>query len=157
MSFLVGMARFTSKIHDLSINRLRAYIRSMQEEFGNIVHVHTRLQEALQAYEKRMYRQFIIGGASVYEEALQLRTEDGKPVVDRILLTRILSPAFDCCNVSFPEIVGTRSLPSWKRTSHQELNDWLGFEVTEGALEENGIVYEFQMWTRVSPAAVLDD
>ena len=37
---------------------------------------------------------------------------------------------------------------SWKKATHGELQDWLGFEGPEGVQEENGVKYEFQMWTR---------
>jgi len=36
----------------------------------------------------------------------------------------------------------------WKRSKHEELSDWVGFEVPEGTQEENGVKYEFQMWVR---------
>ena len=36
----------------------------------------------------------------------------------------------------------------WERTSHADLQAWVGFEVAEGVQEENGVKYEFQMWIR---------
>ncbi|CUA73907.1 Dihydrofolate reductase [Heliothis virescens] [Rhizoctonia solani] len=41
---------------------------------------------------------FIIGGASIYTQALE------HPATTRILLTRILEPAYEECDVFFPEI-----------------------------------------------------
>lgn len=35
----------------------------------------------------------------------------------------------------------------WKQASHQELQEWVGVEVPSGVQEENGVNYEFQMWT----------
>jgi dihydrofolate reductase len=36
----------------------------------------------------------------------------------------------------------------WQRTTHEELLAWVGFDVPEGVQEENGVKYEYQMWTR---------
>jgi dihydrofolate reductase len=93
-----------------------------------------------------IHRRFIIGGASVYKESLALETASpASPVVDRILLTRILSPAFEDCDVFFPEF---RDIPGWTQASHAELEAWAGFAVAKGVQEENGVEYEFQMWVR---------
>ena len=115
--------------------------------------VNKRLVDALHSCDNSTHRKYIIGGASIYEEALTLKTKDASPVVDRILLTRILSPSFEECNVFFPEFRDTDKILAWRRSSHQELVDWLGFEVTEGIIEEKGIEYELQMWTRINPDA----
>ncbi|KAJ7900322.1 dihydrofolate reductase [Mycena olivaceomarginata] len=79
-------------------------------------------------------RGFIIGGASLYAESLALPASSPVGFVDRILLTRILSPAFDECDVFMPDF--------WA------LEAWVGSEVAQGAQEENGVKYEFQMWVR---------
>jgi dihydrofolate reductase len=101
-----------------------------------------------------IHRTFIIGGASVYAEALELQDDAFGYLVDRILLTRILSPAFDDCNVYFPDIWKSNTSSNWRQSSHQELEEWLGLEVVPGIQEEKGVEYEFQMWTRrISPAA----
>jgi len=94
----------------------------------------------------KIHRRFIIGGASVYKESLALEpTSPALTVVDRILLTRILSPAFEGCDVFFPEF---RDIPGWSQASHADLEAWAGFEVAKGVQEENGVEYEFQMWVR---------
>jgi len=36
----------------------------------------------------------------------------------------------------------------WVQSSHAELQEWAGVAVPEGIQEENGVKYEFQMWTR---------
>lgn len=36
----------------------------------------------------------------------------------------------------------------WRRASHEDLREWVGFEVPEGIQEEKGVQYEFQMWVR---------
>ena len=94
----------------------------------------------------KINRRFIIGGASVYRDTLAL--EGSTPtasVVDRILLTRILSPEFEDCDVFFPEF---RNTPGWSQASHKALEAWVGFEVAKGIQTENGVEYEFQMWIR---------
>lgn len=40
----------------------------------------------------------------------------------------------------------------WNRAAHDALEAWVGFKVPEGVQEENGVEYEFQMWTRDSKA-----
>jgi len=90
-----------------------------------------------------VYRVFIIGGASLYSEALAMTWQTSNAVVDRILLTRILSPKFEC-DVHMPNFEGG----AWKRATHSELEAWLGFQVPEGVQKENTAEYEFQMWTR---------
>jgi dihydrofolate reductase len=94
-------------------------------------------------------RAFIIGGASLYAESLALPPASSLGFVDRILLTRILSPAFDECDVFMPDFLGgTEGGNGWKMAAHEALQAWVGFEVPEGVQEENEIRYEFQMWTR---------
>ena len=94
----------------------------------------------------KINRRFIIGGASVYREILALEPSAPQSfVVDRILLTRILSPAFEDCDVFFPEF---RTGPGWSQATHEALEAWVGFEVAKGVQIENGIEYEFQMWIR---------
>ncbi|KAG9100572.1 dihydrofolate reductase [Ceratobasidium sp. 370] len=82
---------------------------------------------------------FIIGGASIYTQALQ------HPNATRILLTRVLEPGYDECDVFFPEI---REGKDWTMASHAQLAEWVGFDVAEGAQEEKGTKYEFQMWVK---------
>ena len=98
-----------------------------------------------------IHRQFIIGGASIYKEALQLPSSPSRTSVDRILLTRVLSPSFEDCDVFMPEFRDLKSEKGsllWERAEHNELEEWVGGEVPSGVQEENGVKYEFQMWTR---------
>jgi len=90
-------------------------------------------------------RGFIIGGASLYAESLALPPSSPVGFVDRILLTRIVSPAFEECDVFMPDFLGGGG---WKMAPHDALQAWVGFEVAEGLQEENEIKYEFQMWVR---------
>ncbi|CAE6531761.1 unnamed protein product, partial [Rhizoctonia solani] len=82
---------------------------------------------------------FVIGGASIYTQALE------HPATTRILLTRILEPAYEECDVFFPEI---RESGQWVQAEHADLEKWVGFEVPKGTQEEKGTKYEFQMWVR---------
>lgn len=90
---------------------------------------------------EQVHRHFIIGGASLYTESLAL-PPSGPAFVDRLLLTRILSPEFEC-DTFMADIT-----QEWRKTDHQSLVEWVGFEVAEGVQEENGVQYEFQMWIR---------
>jgi len=92
--------------------------------------------------EASVHRQFVIGGASLYAETLALSSSS--TFVDRVLLTRILSPTFQDCDVYMPDFLSS----NWVRAKHEELKAWTGIEVPEGIQEENGVEYEFQMWLR---------
>lgn len=87
----------------------------------------------------------------LYTESLLLPSS-GPAFVDRILLTRILVPSFDGCDVFMPDFAHDSSLQeageTWAQASHEELQGWVGFEVPEGVQEEKGVQYEFQMWVR---------
>ncbi len=93
--------------------------------------------------DEQIHRIFVIGGAAVYEEAIRGGKEG--PVVDRILLTRVLSPSFEECNVFFPAI---ETDSTWRRASFEEMEKWAGFELVQGVQEERGVQWELQMWTR---------
>ncbi|KAG6842229.1 hypothetical protein C0991_000199 [Blastosporella zonata] len=113
-------------------------------------HLYTDLASALGLLESSqpLHRAFVIGGASMYSETLALNAASSA-VVDRILLTRILTE-FDDCDVFMPDFVkdGTEAGLPWTRSSHGELEEWVGFKVPEGVQDERGVQYEFQMWTR---------
>lgn len=85
-------------------------------------------------------RVFVIGGARLYAAAL--------PQAERVLLTRILEPAFEECDVFMPDFIGDGR--EWTRAPHDALSDWVGFEVPSGVREERGVKYEFEMWIRKS-------
>jgi len=111
----------------------------------------------LDAHSTRIHRHFVIGGASLYSEALALPAT-AHAHVNRVLLTRVLAPAFEDCDVFVPELAGmvdghaqgygVDSDPVWRRASHVELCEWAGFDVPGGVQEEKGVRYEFQMWVR---------
>ena len=90
---------------------------------------------------------FVIGGGQIYGAALDLPKEE---VRKRILLTRVLSPDFEC-DTFFPLELkeGQQGVEQdWVRTTKKELDEFVGEEVPEGVQVENGTEYEFQMWER---------
>ncbi|KAK3357568.1 dihydrofolate reductase-like domain-containing protein [Lasiosphaeria hispida] len=85
---------------------------------------------------------FVIGGAQIYGAVLALRE------TRRILLTRITSD-FEC-DTFFPlKLSEGEGEGGWRRSSHEELDAWVGETVPEGVQVEVGTGYEFQMWERV--------
>jgi len=96
------------------------------------------------------HRGFIIGGVSLYTDALALPPSSDE-FVDRVLLTRISSPAFKDCDVYLPDFLSDEASGGnviWTRAQHEELKEWTGLDVPQGVQKENGVEYEFQMWTR---------
>lgn len=116
-------------------------------------YLHSNLDSALdrlsrpEFFEVPIHRSFVIGGASLYRDTLALSPSSGS-FVDRILLTRILSPGFEDCDVFMPDFLMNPGSHQWRQVSHLELQMWVGFEVAGGVQEENGVQYEFQMWVR---------
>ena len=89
-------------------------------------------------------RVFIIGGAEIYSVAVQL------DICDRILLTRIEGD-WDC-DTFFPlkleeSGIGQDGSGWWKRTS-EELGDWADEDLGDGKKEQNGISWQWEMWSR---------
>jgi dihydrofolate reductase len=86
-------------------------------------------------------RTFLIGGAELYNLSL-----DSPQLVNRVLLTRINSD-IECdtflTDFAAQEVNGRRV---WRLSSHSELEEWVGFEVPRGEVEEKGIKYRFEMW-----------
>ena len=83
-------------------------------------------------------RIFVIGGARLYAAAL--------PLAERVLLTRIIEPSFEECDVFMPDFIGGGG--GWSRAPHDALCAWVEFEVPEGVQEERGVKYEYEMWIR---------
>ncbi|KAH9166695.1 dihydrofolate reductase-like domain-containing protein [Lactarius sanguifluus] len=95
------------------------------------------LQRARAADASRL---FVIGGAKLYAAAL--------PLAERVLLTRIVEPAFEECDVFMPDFIGVGGGEEWTRAGHDALSRWVGFDVPKGSQKERGVQYEFEMWTR---------
>ncbi|TVY41540.1 Dihydrofolate reductase [Lachnellula subtilissima] len=84
---------------------------------------------------------FIIGGAQIYEAALELKQ------ARRILLTRILSD-FEC-DTFFPvELPESGEKSGWRRRGQEVLDAWVGESVSGEVQEEAGTKYIFEMWER---------
>jgi len=97
-----------------------------------------------------IHRTFVIGGVSVYTDTLALPSSLGT-FVDRVLLTRITSPAFPDCDVHLPDFLSDTDAEGnavWTRARHEELKEWTGVDVPQGIQTENAVEYEFQMWMR---------
>lgn len=95
-----------------------------------------------------IHRYFIIGGAGLYDDTLALPTSSSA-YVDRVLLTRVLEPNFDCDTfVHSLRLMLGDGQEGWRRATHEELRQWAQFDVPEGVQEEKGVQYEFQMWVR---------
>lgn len=90
-----------------------------------------------------MSKIFLIGGAQLYSEALTATP----PLVDRVLLTRLTNEV-ECD--TFLDDFTSRSTDGgnkvWRKASHLELEEYVGFEVKEGDVEEKGFQYRFEMW-----------
>lgn len=96
------------------------------------------LQSAVQAGTvPELGRAYVIGGARVYEAAMEL--EQTKAV----LMTRV-AREYEC-DTFFPDLEGSEV---WRRKGKGELEGFVGEEVVEGGLEEEGVRYEFQLWER---------
>lgn len=102
-------------------------------------------------------RVFMIGGAQLYTHTLAV--PHASFVADRILVTRIKDPTFEQCDVFFPEFRAADQRETsgetvgaaegrWRRSTHEELEQWVGFAVARGDQVEKGVAYEFQMWVR---------
>ncbi|KAF8328122.1 dihydrofolate reductase [Cantharellus anzutake] len=121
---------------------------------GSVILAHS-LDEALkkidpnasnpQPLQQSLNRIFIIGGATIYNQALSSSS------LTRILLTRITEPDFDDCDVFLPEFRNQTEANGeriWTQSTHQDLVDWVGSDVPKGSQQEKDVEYEFQMWTR---------
>lgn len=136
-----------------SLDQMLIHTRSLppgSETPNPPIYLHCDLNSALKrassssSGEPKIHRSFVIGGASLYAEVLNL-PPSSPAFVDRILLTRIISPAFEDCDVFMPDFSAGEG---WAQALHAELRTWVGFDVPEGIQEEKGVQYEFQMWVR---------
>ena len=89
-------------------------------------------------------RVFIIGGEEIYSAALRL------DICDRILLTRVEGDWN--CDAFFPlklEQSGTGNEGSgWRKRTTMELGDWAHEDLGDEKREEDGISWEWEMWSR---------
>ncbi|SCV73582.1 BQ2448_7508 [Microbotryum intermedium] len=132
-------------------------VLSRQQEYDISNSVNTHLANSLessiallQSLPDLMNRVFLIGGAQLY--TLGLTTHSKLFKTDRILLTRIKTE-FKNCDAFFTDFIKDEP-GKWSRASHDELCEWVGFEVPKGDQKEKDrtrgemVEYEFQMWIR---------
>jgi dihydrofolate reductase len=126
--------------------RLLMHCCSEQAE-GAPATVHASVADALvhiASVRPEIHRTFLMGGANLYNACLRVPT-NAPGHVARVLLTRVLAPAFEGCDVFLDDFAGAGG---WARAPHAELVAWVGGDVPDGEQEEGGVRYEFQMWVR---------
>jgi dihydrofolate reductase len=83
-------------------------------------------------------RVFVIGGASIYETALEL------PQTKRVLLTKI-QKEYEC-DTFFP--VNLDETTFWRNASREGAREFTGEDVQQDGVEEQGVRFEFCMYER---------
>ncbi|PKC65261.1 hypothetical protein RhiirA1_365955 [Rhizophagus irregularis] len=94
------------------------------------------LSNASSEISSKISRIFVIGGAQIYKEAINL------PYCTYILLTRVYK--YFECDTFFPEI----DEQIFSLASHEELEEVVGEQVLKGRQTENGIEFEFLLYKR---------
>jgi dihydrofolate reductase len=86
-----------------------------------------------------IHHAFVIGGAQLYTSALEL------PATNRILLTRLKEPDFEC-DTFFPSF----EEQGWTQAPFQDLVEWAGLdsEAVKEEETEGQANWQYQMWTR---------
>ncbi|OCF30774.1 dihydrofolate reductase [Kwoniella heveanensis BCC8398] len=132
-------------------------------------HTATSLPAAISSIPATAPRVFIIGGSQLYtasfartpasssetSSSTSTSSSESRPLIDRVLLTRVLSE-FECDSYLDDFTSHTYSSgPSdsnndnqkavWRKASIEELRAWLGWDVQEEN-EEKGIKYQYEMW-----------
>ncbi|BGP55194.1 hypothetical protein JCM8202_006335 [Rhodotorula sphaerocarpa] len=118
--------------------------------------------ERLRTQNPGSARSFLIGGAQLYNVALEeagAPPQDAKYTIDRVLLTR-LSTEYPDCDTFLRDFTADRTAddrPVWRQADQSELRNWAGWEVPAGRQterdkaakgEEKMVDYEYQMWVR---------
>ncbi|KAI5478856.1 hypothetical protein MNV49_004490 [Pseudohyphozyma bogoriensis] len=147
-----------------------------EDDSGDTMLAHS-LESAVELAAARtdIHRVFLIGGAQLYNESLlppssssTSTTSTSAPTTNpsyaptRILLTRILQSPPYTCDAFIPEIRPghPNALPGWKMATHEELEEFVGFEVARGEQSEvdrnwkpvegvdgaGTVRYRFEMW-----------
>lgn len=119
--------------HNLVISRTPTKVDITDQALTS---AHASFEDALANVPEDAHRVFLIGGAQLYNEMLPAH-------VDRVLLTRVLE-SLDC-DVFLDDFT---KMEGWRRASHVELREWVGWEVPEGEVEEKGLRYRYEMWVK---------
>ncbi|KAL8854956.1 MAG: hypothetical protein Q9221_000152 [Calogaya cf. arnoldii] len=103
--------------------------------------------QTLQKQREDVGRVFVIGGAEIYKQAIELQE------CKRVLWTR-LSGEWEC-DTWFPEGIvgdgveeGCRNENGWVRRTRGELEDWVQEEGVGGLKKEGDVEFEVSMWER---------
>lgn len=108
----------------------------------------------------QLSRTFLIGGAQLYAQAMQATPKTA--VLERLLITRIYEPGFEECDVFLPEFRRDWQIEQeekegnqqgdcqWRHCTESELDDFVEEETEKGVIEEKGVRYRLQMWSRAS-------
>ncbi|KAF2229019.1 dihydrofolate reductase [Viridothelium virens] len=113
---------------------------------GSDVITATGMEGALEELRKRgeaVGRCFVIGGTSVYEEAMR------RPEMKRVLLTRVYKD-FEC-DTFFPADLSSEVAAKeegWRRGSREDLEAFVGEEVGEGKKADGDVEIEFCLFYR---------
>ncbi|KAI4249831.1 MAG: hypothetical protein LQ352_005542 [Teloschistes flavicans] len=101
----------------------------------------------LQYHPQIIGRVFVIGGAEIYKQAIELKE------CERVLWTR-LGREWEC-DTWFPDgILGgvgdeeAKGKNGWRRRTRKELEDWTGEEGAGGTRTEGEVNFEISMWER---------
>lgn len=97
--------------------------------------------DALSQLEKKDHqveRIYVIGGASIYQKALEL------PQTKRVLLTKI-HKEYEC-DTFFPVDLEESSV--WRRAGKEEVEEFTGEKIGEEGVEEQGVRFEFCLFER---------
>lgn len=120
------------------------WMKSLEHALGTLEGLRADGKGEAQEGVPRIARAFVIGGAGVYKSALELPNS----VADRVLLTKVHCD-FDC-DTFFPVALhgedGARL--GWKRSSNQELADYIGEDIVEGTTKEGETEYEYCLFER---------
>lgn len=87
----------------------------------------------------RIGRVFVIGGARVYIDALEM--EESR----NVLVTRV-GGEWEC-DVHFP--VDLDKARGWTRVKNEKFEEWVGEEVLKGVVKEGDVEFEFRMYEKV--------
>nr|ABB84718.1 DHFR [Pneumocystis jirovecii] len=89
----------------------------------------------------QLNRVFVIGGGELYKAAMEHSR------LNRIIAT-VIHNEVDC-DVFFPiDFRSSQSCLPWRKQDHSVLEAWVGSKVPQGKINENGFIYEFEMWIR---------
>ncbi|KAL8903215.1 MAG: hypothetical protein Q9207_004081 [Kuettlingeria erythrocarpa] len=139
--------------YNLVITRSPGKFYERNQEFGgtDVVVAATSVAAGLRKLQahgsKPLGRAFVIGGAEIYKQALELRE------CERVLWTR-LGGEWEC-DTWFPDGVvgdgvedGGEGKNGWRRRTRREMEEWVGEEGIGGLRREGDVEFEVSMWER---------